>query len=143
MSLHTTYDDENIFAKIINGDIPSAKVYEDTDCLAFMDAFPQSEGHTLVIHKAEKAVNFLDVGDEALTSLILTTKRIARAMKAALNPDGIRLIQYNGEAAGQSVYHLHFHLIPMWEGRPLGAHGGSQAEMAALQALADKISAKL
>lgn len=143
MSLKTTYDPENIFAKIINGDIPSAKVYEDDDTLAFMDAFPQSKGHTLVISKTTQAVNLLDMPADALATLMQKTQIVAQAVVKALNPDGFRIVQFNGAAAGQSVYHLHFHIIPAWEGQALGAHGGGQADMADLQALAEAIRGQL
>ena len=143
MSLHETYDPENIFAKIIKGEIPSAKVYEDDRHLAFMDAFPQSEGHTLVIAKDTQAVNLLDMPSDRLGELIVTTQKIADALVKALNPDGFRIVQFNGAPAGQSVYHLHFHIIPVWEGKALGQHGEGMADAGALQALAEKISAQL
>lgn len=143
MSLNEKYDDGNIFAKIISGDIPSAKVHEDDDTLIFMDAFPQSRGHTLVISKASRAVNLLDVEVDVLSRLMARAQETARAIRAALNPDGIRLVQFNGAPAGQSIFHLHFHLIPVFEGEPLGAHGGGQAQMSDLEALAEKIRAEL
>lgn len=143
MSLAAPYEDDNVFARIIRGEIPSAKVFEDDRTLSFMDAFPQSEGHTLVIAKNHKAVNLLDMPEDALGHLARETQRIARAVAAALSPDGFRIVQFNGAAAGQSVFHLHFHIIPVWEGRPLGAHGGGQADPDALLALAEKIRAQL
>ena len=143
MSLHETYDPENIFAKIIKGEIPSAKVYEDDRHLAFMDAFPQSEGHTLVIAKDVSSVNLLDMPSDRLGELIVTTQKVADALVKALTPDGFRIVQFNGAPAGQSVYHLHFHIIPVWEGKALGQHGEGMADAGALQALAEKISAQL
>lgn len=143
MSLETTYDPENIFAKIIKGDIPSTKVYEDDNVLSFMDAFPQSKGHTLVISKTAQAVNLLDIPNEALADLIVKTKMVAGAVKDALSPDGIRIVQFNGAPAGQSVFHLHFHIIPVYEGVSLGAHGGGQADPAELQTLSTQIKEKL
>ncbi|MCI5045397.1 MAG: HIT family protein, partial [Aquisalinus sp.] len=109
------YDPENIFAKIIRGEIPNTTVYEDDDVLSFMDLFPQSEGHTLVIPKNVQAVNFLDIDAETLGVLIQRTQMIAKAVNQALDPEGIRIVQFNGEAAGQTVFHLHFHIIPMWQ----------------------------
>ena len=142
MSLTVTYDPQNIFAKILSGAIPSAKVYEDDRTLAFMDAFPQSKGHTLVVPKAD-ACNLFDVDPADLQNLIVQTQRIAHAVRDALSPDGVRLMQFNGEAAGQTVYHLHFHILPMWDDQPLGRHGGGMADINELIALAAQIRAKL
>ena len=141
MSLDGAYDDTNIFAKIIRGEVPAVKIFEDTYVLAFMDVFPQSKGHCLVVSKTSKARNLLDVEPEVLTTLALVSQKLARAVKAALNPDGITLIQYNGAPAGQTIFHLHFHIIPRWEGVALGRHGEGTADMAELKALADQIAA--
>lgn len=135
MSLGQTYDPENIFAKIIAGDIPSVKIYEDDDVLAFMDAFPQTRGHTLVIPKATGATNLLDAGPAMLSTLIQRTQEVAQAVGKALSPDGIRIAQFNGAAAGQSVFHLHFHIIPVWEGNMEKPHADPQSGMADRQAL--------
>jgi histidine triad (HIT) family protein len=143
MSLDTAYDPDNIFAKIIRGEIPAAKLHEDNHVLAFMDAFPQSEGHALVISKTAQATNLLDVPEDTLCRIAGATQRIARAIRAALDPDGIRIMQFNGAPAGQSVYHLHFHVIPVWEGRPLGSHGSGQADPSELERLAGKIREQL
>lgn len=142
MSLYTEYDPKNIFAKILSGDIPSAKVYEDSRILSFMDAFPQSKGHTLVIPKI-KACNLFDIPSEHLQNLIHQTQRIGRAVRDALEPDGIRIMQFNGEAAGQTVFHIHFHIIPMWEGGAFGRHAGGMADPDELKDLAARIKAKL
>ncbi|MEM9285721.1 MAG: HIT family protein [Pseudomonadota bacterium] len=139
MSLETTYDPQNIFAKIIRGEMPKVAVYEDESTLAFMDVFPQSEGHTLVIHKRAEAVNFLDLPPEALAKVIATTQKVARAVVEALKPDGFRIAQFNGEAAGQTVYHTHMHIIPMWNDRTLGRHGEGMAPADELEAIAAKI----
>lgn len=143
MSLETRYDLNNIFAKIIRGEIPCVKVFEDAETLAFMDIFPQSEGHSLVISKTAQATNFLDADAATLTRLIATTQKIARASVAALAPDGVRIAQFNGAPAGQTVFHLHFHVIPIFEGRSLKPHAGSPADAAALRAIADRIAAQL
>lgn len=147
MSLHQPYDPENIFAKIIAGDIPAAKVYEDGEILAFMDAFPQSKGHTLVISKTATATNLLEMEAETLSHLMLHTQRIAKSIVAALKPDGFRLVQFNGAPAGQTVFHLHFHIIPVWEGTDLGAHaqkqGTGQADMTDLETIAGLIREQL
>lgn len=139
MSLDEKYDSGNVFAKIISGDIPSAKILEDDDVLAFMDAFPQSRGHALIISKTSQAVNLLDAEEDVLSKLIKTTQAVAKAAAKALSPDGVRIVQFNGAPAGQSVFHLHFHVIPVYEGTPLGAHGGGMADMADLQVLAGDI----
>src|ERR1700761_5774543 len=141
MSIDGTYDDANIFAKILRGEAPSARVYENDHVLAFMDVFPQSKGHTLVILKESKARNILDVEPEALQHMIVDVQRIARAVRVALKPAGIVVPQFNGAPAGQTVYHLHFHIIPRWEGQPLGRHGaGGMADAQELAALARQIA---
>ena len=144
MSIEGQYDEGNIFAKIIRGEMPCVKVYEDEHTLAFMDVFPQSEGHTLVIPKNEKARNLLEVGPKALGRLIGTVQRITRAVNSALNPDGITITQFNGEPAGQTVFHLHMHVIPRYQGKALAGHASAgMADTAELQVLADKIRAAL
>jgi histidine triad (HIT) family protein len=144
MSLDGDYDEDNVFAKIIRGDVPAAKVYEDAHVLAFMDVFPQSRGHTLVVSKKSRARNLLDVESEILSHVILDMQRVAKAMRAALNPDGIVVTQFNGAAAGQTVFHLHFHLIPRYAGEPLRPHGeGGMADPAELAELARRIAAEI
>ncbi|WP_309604665.1 HIT family protein [Phenylobacterium sp.] len=144
MSLDGTYDNGNIFAKILRGKIPAARVFEDDHVLAFMDAFPQALGHTLVIPKHSTARNLLDESPERLSPLILGVQRVARAVRAALIPDGLTVTQFNGATAGQTVFHLHVHIIPRWEGVPLARHaGGGMANPAELKALADRIAAKI
>ena len=140
MSLDGAYDPDNIFAKLIRGEIPSARIYEDDAVLAFMDTFPQSRGHCLVVSKTSQARNLLEVEPEALTRIMAAVQRIARAVRAALNPDGIVITQFNGAPAGQTVFHLHVHIIPRWEGQALGRHGGGMAEPAELVALAGQIT---
>ena len=141
MSLDGAYDDANIFARIIKGEIPCARVHEDDKVLAFMDAFPQVRGHTLVVHKLSKARNLLDIEPQPLGELILGVQKIARAVRKALTPDGLEITQFNGAPAGQTIFHLHFHILPRWEGRPMSAHGGGQAEPGELQRLAREIGA--
>ena len=143
MSLDGTYDDGNIFAKILRGEAPAVRVFEDEQVLAFMDVFPQSRGHVLVIPKATKARNLLEVEAQVLADLMAGVQRVAIAVRAALNPDGIVVTQFNGSAAGQTVYHLHVHIIPRWEGVALARHGGGMADMAELRVLADQIAAKM
>ena len=144
MSLDGVYDQENIFAKIVRGEAQAARVFEDHDTLAFMDVFPQSRGHTLVVPKRAPARNLLDIEPEPLQTLILSVQRVARAVRAALNPDGLFVGQFNGQAAGQTVYHLHFHIIPRWSGVPMGRHAsGGMADPAELAELAKQIAAEI
>ena len=144
MSLHAPYDPDNIFAKILRGEIPSVKVWEDDDVLAFMDVFPQSEGHVLIVSKTSTARTLLDIEPDVLTRLIAATQRTARAAVKALRPDGFKIMQLNGEAGGQTVFHLHFHVIPRWADRPMKGHGHApMADPQALRALADRIAAAL
>jgi len=143
MSLQTQYDPSNIFAKILNGDIPSARIYEDERVLSFMDAFPQAKGHTLVIPRVQ-ACNLFDIATDDLQNLIVWTQTIARAVRDALKPDGIRIAQFNGTAAGQTVFHIHFHIIPVWEGENERPHAaGKMADFNELKDLAEQIKAKL
>ena len=144
MSLDGEYDRDNVFARILRGEIGCAKVYEDADVFAFMDLFPQSRGHLLVISKTAQARNLLDVEPQALERLILGVQRLARAMRAALKPDGLVTTQFNGSAAGQTVFHLHFHLIPRYGEAGLKPHAaGAQADPAELAALAAEIATEI
>jgi histidine triad (HIT) family protein len=144
MSLTGAYDPDNVFAKILRGDLPCVKVWEDDRVLAFMDVFPQSEGHVLIISKVSTARNVLEVEPEVMAELAEAVRRTARAAARALSPDGVKIIQYNGEAGGQTVFHLHFHVIPRWADRPMKGHGHApMAETATLRALADRIAAAM
>ncbi len=138
----TAYDHGNIFAKIIKGEIPCHKVYEDADVLVMMDIFPQSKGHLLIIPKTPSR-NILDANAEVLARTIGHVQRLARAVMAALEPDGVRIAQFNEAPAGQTVFHLHFHVIPVYDGVELGRHGGSKADDAELAAQAKAIAAAL
>ena len=139
----SAYDDTNIFAKILRGEIPCHKVYEDEVALAFMDVMPQGEGHTLVIPKKAKARNLLDMDADELAALMPRVQKIARAAKAAFAADGVMLIQYNEPAAGQTVFHPHFHVIPRFEGVALKPHSGKMADGEMLKAHAAKLTAAL
>ncbi len=144
MSLDGTYDSSNIFAKILRGELPSARVFEDSHVYAFMDVFPQARGHTLVIPKHSVARNLLEEDPQILGALFQGVQRVTRAVRAALKPDGIVVTQFNGGPAGQTVYHLHVHIIPRWEGQALGRHGaGGMADPTELRALADQIAAQI
>lgn len=144
MTLNAPYDPDNIFARILRGEIPSVKVWEDDHVLAFMDVFPQSEGHVLIVSKTSTARTLLDIEPDVLARLIAATQRTARAVVKALRPAGFQILQYNGEAGGQTVFHLHFHIVPRWPHRRLKGHGHAPpAEPAALRAVADRIAAAL
>ncbi|MBB5765527.1 HIT family protein [Methylorubrum rhodesianum] len=136
------YDPDNIFGKILRGEIPCHKVYEDEHSLAFMDVMPQGEGHTLVIPKAPSR-GLLDAEPRTLAALIGTVQRVGRAVKAAFDADGLTLFQYNEPAGGQTVFHLHFHLVPRHDGVPLKRHEGGMADNAVLAEHAARIRAAL
>lgn len=137
-----TYDPSNIFGKILRGELPAHKVYEDDNALVMMDIFPQSRGHTLIVPKAASR-NLLDADPATLAAVIPLVQRVARAAKAVTGADGVRVAQFNEAPAGQTVFHLHFHVIPVYEGVPLGAHAGGKADDAELIALAKDIAAAL
>ena len=142
MTLHTPYDNDNIFAQILRGDMPSAKVYEDAGTLVIMDVFPQSKGHCLIIPRGP-SVNLLHVKPKDIGRLFGTVQRVAIAVEAALKPDGIVVTQFNGAPAGQTVFHTHVHVIPRYDGVALGAHGEDMADINELQNLAQKIRNEL
>ena len=135
MSLTTAYDPQNIFAQIIRGDAPCYKLYEDDDVLAFLDLFPQSFGHTLVIPKRSAACNILDVDSEALARVIRVVQKLTRAIVAELAPDGVQVAQFNGAPAGQTVFHIHVHIVPRYAGEGLGLHAANRADPAELELL--------
>jgi histidine triad (HIT) family protein len=133
-----SYDDSNIFAKILRGEIPAHKVFEDADTLVFMDAMPQAAGHTLVVPKAPSR-NLLDADPQALAKVGPVVQRIARAVKTAFDADGVTVVQFNEPASGQTVFHLHFHIIPRHEGVPLMPHSREMEKPEVLAAHADKL----
>jgi len=135
------YDDQNIFARIIRGELPAIKVYEDDQVLAFMDIMPQAEGHTLVIPKTP-AVTLLDLPAEAAAYSIQIVQKIAKAIEKALNAEGIVLMQLSGAAAGQTVPHVHFHLIPS-SVHQLGRHAAEIGDQDKIKAIAERIRAAL
>lgn len=136
------YDPDNIFGKILRGEIPCHRVYEDDDVLAFMDVMPQSSGHTLVVPRTGSR-NLLDAHPAVLAATIERVQDIAKAVKKAMNADGIRIAQFNEAVAGQTVFHLHFHIIPMYEGVTLKPHSGDMADNDVLAAQAKQIAAAL
>ena len=137
-----TYDPNNIFAKILRGEVPSVKVYEDDHTLAFMDVMPQAEGHTLVVPK-ENAEYIYDLSPASAAALIKTTQKIAKAVKKGIGAPGVMLAQLNGSAAGQSVFHVHFHVIPRSQGVDMKLHAREMENPEKLKALAEKIKAAL
>jgi histidine triad (HIT) family protein len=137
-----TYDDQNVFAKILRGELPAHKVYETERVLAFMDIMPRADGHALVIPKV-KARNILDVAPEDLAELIKAVQRVARASLRAFEADGITVQQFNEAAGGQIVFHLHFHVIPRHGNTSLRPHTGQMAEQAVLAANAEKLRAAI
>jgi len=136
------YDPNNIFAKILRGEIPSVKVYEDDGTLAFMDVMPQADGHTLVIPK-EDAETIFELSPEGAANLVKITQKLARAVKAGMSAEGITLMQFNGAAAGQTVPHIHFHILPRWTDVALRRHGSGMESPEKLKEFAAKIKSAL
>ena len=136
------YDTNNIFAKILRGEIPCIKLFEDEHTLAFMDIMPQAEGHALVIPK-EAATTLFELSDAAAAACMATVRRIGNAQKKGLGAEGIVLMQLNGEAAGQTVPHFHIHVIPGSIADLRKPHAAAMADMAQLKAIADRITAAL
>ncbi len=140
--MSATYDDTNIFARILRGEIPSTRIYENEHVIAFMDVMPQGKGHTLVVPKAPSR-NLLDAKPDVLATTIQAVQTIAQAVKKAFDADGVTIMQFNEPAAGQTVYHLHFHVIPRFEGVALKAHTGDMEDPLILAQNAEKIRAAL
>lgn len=135
------YDNQNIFARILRGELPAIKVYEDDQVLAFMDIMPQAEGHTLVIPKAP-AVTLLDLAPEDAAYTIQIVQKVAKAIETALDAKGIVLMQLSGTAAGQTVPHVHFHLIPS-SIHELSKHAATMGDQEQIKLIAEKIKAAL
>lgn len=136
------YDPNNIFAKILRGDIPSIKVYEDSDTVVIMDIMPQADGHVLVLPRAPSR-NILDADPQTFKPLFETVQVMARAVQRAFGAQGVLIKQFNEEAAGQTVFHLHIHVVPRKEGVDLRPHGGKMADMALLARHAEMIKQAL
>ena len=136
------YDPSNVFARILRGEIPAHKVHEDEHTLAFMDVMPQSDGHTLVIPKSA-AENIFALDPDSLAATILVTQRVARAVKRAFDAPGVMIAQLNGAGAGQTVFHIHFHVIPRYEGIDLRFHARGMADPQVLATHAARIRAAL
>lgn len=136
------YEPSNIFARILRGELPCHKLYEDADTLAFMDIMPRGDGHCLVIPKAPSR-NILDVDADSLAAVARTTQKLARAVVEAFSADGVTVQQFNEPAGGQVVFHLHVHVIPRFEGVSLRPHSGQMEKPEVLTANAEKIKAAL
>ena len=132
------YDRDNIFAKVLRGEIPCHKLYEDDDTLAFLDIMPRTDGHALVITK-EPAPDLFGISPEGLAKIMAVVQNLAPKIKEAVGADGVLIQQFNGAAAGQTVFHLHFHIIPRKEGVSMGPEGAKMADPGALAATAEKI----
>ena len=144
MSLAGDYDSANIFAKILRGEAPCVKIFEDDNVLAFMDIFPQSQGHCLVIPKDTTARNLMEFPADRLGVLFAAVQKLSNAVVKALSCDGVIVTQFNGAPAGQTVFHLHVHVIPRYANLPLQPHhGGKPADMAVLREQASRIAAAL
>jgi histidine triad (HIT) family protein len=134
------YDTNNIFAKILRGEIPCHKVYEDEHALAFMDIMPRCDGHVLVIPKSP-ARNILDISPEALSKLMVSTQTVAKGVMKAMKAEGITLQQFSEPAGGQVVFHLHFHILPRFADVKLKPHTGEMENPEVLKANAEIIRA--
>jgi histidine triad (HIT) family protein len=137
-----TYDSNNIFAKILRGEIPAHKIYEDEHVLAFMDVMPMADGHCLVVPKAPSR-GLLDADPTVLMRVMPVVQKVAKAAVSAMGADGFQVRQYNENVAGQTVFHLHFHILPMKEGVPLRPHTGKMADHALLAEQTEKIKKEI
>ena len=131
-----------IFCKIVRGEAPAHKVYEDERVLVFMDLFPVTDGHTLIVTK-EHFENLFEATEESLQAVVTSSRRVAHAIQAALEPEGLMVFQLNGRAAGQAVFHYHMHLMPRNEGEPLALHTRQQGDPARLREVSERLAAAL
>lgn len=140
--MQAEYDSSNIFARILRGELPCYKVYEDADTIAFMDIMPQADGHTLVVPK-EASTDIFGLSEAGAAAAIHATQRIARGVRKAFAPDGIIITQFNGEAAGQTVPHVHFHVLPRYVDQAFRRHAREQQDAAVLKEHAERLIAAL
>jgi histidine triad (HIT) family protein len=136
------YDRNNIFAKILRGEAPAQRVWEDAQTIAILDVMPQSDGHTLVLPKSP-AENLFDLDDDGMAAVMRTSRLIARGLKVAFEPDGVLLMQFNGAAAGQTVFHFHMHVVPRYADKALRTHGRGFADAGLLADQATRLRAAL
>ena len=132
------YDTNNVFAKILRGELPAQKVHEDAETMAFMDIMPRCQGHTLVIPKTP-ARNLLDASPAQLAACMKTVQKVSVAVMKAFDATGITLAQFNEPSGGQVVFHLHFHVMPRWDGVALAAHTDKMEKQEVLAANAEKV----
>ena len=137
-----SYDPNNIFAKILRGELPCYKICEDTHTFVFLDIMPRTEGHALVITK-EKACDLFDISPKALFKTMAVVQKLAPKIKEAVGADGVLIQQFNGQAAGQTVFHLHVHIVPIKHGVPVKPHAGQMEDQAVLAKTAEKIRKRL
>lgn len=137
-----SYDNDNIFAKILRGEIPCHKVFENDDAIVFMDVMPQAPGHALVVPKAASR-NILDADASTVAALAPLVQKVARASQKAFDADGITIMQFNEPAGGQTVFHLHIHVIPRHDDTPLKSHSGKMEDPEILKANAEKLRSAL
>ncbi len=140
--MQAEYDSNNIFARILRGELPCFKIYEDADAIAFLDIMPQSDGHALVVPK-EAAVDLFGLSEAAAAAAIRVTQIVARGVREAFQPDGVVISQFNGAAAGQTVPHVHFHIVPRYTDQALRGHARQQQDMAVLKQHAERVVAAL
>ncbi|MGO4304624.1 HIT family protein [Cupriavidus sp. RAF12] len=140
--MQAEYDSNNIFARILRGELPCFKIYEDADNIAFLDIMPQSDGHALVVPK-EPAVDFFGLSEAGAAAAIRATQRVARGVREAFQPDGVVITQFNGAAAGQTVPHIHFHIVPRYADQTLRGHAREKQSMDVLRQHADRVIAAL
>lgn len=136
------YDDTNVFAKILRGELPAHKLYEDAETFAMMDIMPRGDGHCLVIPK-KPSRNILDVEPDSMAAVMRTVQKLSRAVMKAFGADGVTIQQFNEKAGGQVVFHLHVHVLPRFEGVALKPHTGAMEKPEILAANAEKIRAAL
>lgn len=137
-----SYDDDNVFAKILRGEMPAETIYEDENAIAIMDIMPRGGGHVLVIPRAPSR-NILDIEDADLASLMQVVAKVARSVKKALDADGVTVQHFSEPAGGQEVFHTHVHVIPRFDAVPLRPHTGEMEDQAVLAANAEKIRTAL
>lgn len=137
-----SYDENNIFAKILRGEMPCYKIYEDDATLAFMDIMPRTDGHCLVIPKVP-AADLFDIKPDDLCTAMQTVQKLAPVIRDAMGAQGVLVQQFNGAAAGQTVFHVHFHIVPRSEGEALRPHAGDMEDPEVLEANAERIRAAI
>ena len=134
----TSYDSDNVFAKILRGDMPAQKIYEDDKTVAIMDIMPRSDGHCLVVPKAPSR-NILDIAADDLAAVMTTVQKVSRAAREAFAADGLTVQHFTEAAGGQVVFHTHVHVLPRHDGEPLRPHTGEMSPPEKIRADADRL----